>query len=184
MIFQVGPLSSSLRLPRPVGTLAWTLGVVAMHAAVPFQLSQLDRRAGRRTSTPAVRGAGLVLVAAGTALMGWAFAGHYRAAEEGWQLRPWPAPGYLLRGGPYRLSRNPMYAGEAVAWAGWGLVYASPAVWAGLAGLCAAFTVITRWEEQQLLRRFGEPYRAYPAEVPRWVPRGWTPPAPGGSRGR
>jgi hypothetical protein len=26
-----------------------------------------------------------------------------------------------------------MYAGEAMAWAGWGLVYASPAVWAGLA---------------------------------------------------
>ena len=48
----------------------------------------------------------------------------------------WAYPGYLLRQGPYRLIRNPMYAGEAIVWAGWGLVYASPAVWAGLPIIC------------------------------------------------
>jgi protein-S-isoprenylcysteine O-methyltransferase Ste14 len=77
----------------------------------------------------------------------------------------------LLRSGPYRLSRNPMYAGQAVVWLGWALLYGSPAVWAGLAIECAAWAKIVRWEERQLLERFGDDYRAYLADVPRWAPR-------------
>jgi protein-S-isoprenylcysteine O-methyltransferase Ste14 len=63
-----------------------------------------------------------------------------------------------------------MYAGEAIVWAGWGLVYASPAVWAGLAIICTGLAATVRREERRLLQRFGEDYRAYLAEVPRWVP--------------
>ena len=66
-------------------------------------------------------------------------------------------PGYLLRQGPYRLIR-------------WGLVYASPAVWAGLAVICTGLAGTVRWEERRLLRRFGDDYQAYLAGVPRWVP--------------
>jgi len=72
---------------------------------------------------------------------------------------------------PVRLSRNPMYAAEAVVWLGWALFYGRPAIWAGLAIECAAFARIVRWEERRLLGRFGGDYRAYLAEVPRWVPR-------------
>jgi protein-S-isoprenylcysteine O-methyltransferase Ste14 len=152
-----------------VGALVWTLGAAGLYAVVPFQLSRLGR-ARPVSAPPAVRGAGLVTVAAGGALMAWAFAAHYREAPQGWPLEPGLFPGYLLRQGPYRLIRNPMYAGEVIVWAGWGLVYASPAVWAGLAIGCTGLATTVRWEERRLLQRFGEDYRAYLAEVPRWVP--------------
>ena len=104
--------------------------------------------------------------------MAWALAAHWQAAPRGWALESGLTPQYLLRRGPYRLSRNPMYAGEAVVWLGWALFYGRPPVWAGLAAGCAAFAGIVRWEEQRLLGRFGDDYRAYLTEVPRWVPRG------------
>src|SRR6476660_2496998 len=168
------------RVPRPTGVFVWTAGAVAMHAVVPFELSRLGDRAGRPGRRPLVmRGAGLVTVAAGAGLMAWALAAHYQAAPRGWALESGLTPQYLLRRGPYRLSRNPMYAGEAVVWLGWALFYGRPSVWAGLAIECAAFAGIVRWEEQRLLGRFGGDYRAYLAEVPRWVPR-----APGAGRTR
>ena len=124
-----------------------------------------------------MRGAGLVAVAAGAGLMTWALAAHCQAAPRGWPLESGLTPQYLLRRGPYRLSRNPMYAGEAVVWLGWALFYGRPPVWAGLAIWCAALAGIVRWEEPRLLGRFGGDYRAYLTEVPRWVPR-----APGGGK--
>jgi len=151
--------------------LVWTLGAVAMHAVVPFELSGLGGRTRPPASRPAARGAGLVTVAAGAGLMAWALAAHGTAAPQGWALESGLTPRYLLRRGPYQLCRNPMYAGEAVVWLGWALFYSSPAVWAGLAIECAPFTGIVRREEQRLLGSFGGEYRAYLADVPRWVPR-------------
>jgi len=166
-------ISCMRRIPKPAGVLGWTLGAVAMHAALPFELSRLRGRGRPPAPTaPAVRSTGLLTVAAGASLMAWAFAAHYQAAPpEGWAVRSRPAPDYLVRTGPYRLSRNPMYTGESAVWLGWSLFYGHPAVWAGSAILCAAWPAIVRWEERQLLEYFGDDYRAYLAQVPRWVPR-------------
>jgi protein-S-isoprenylcysteine O-methyltransferase Ste14 len=160
------------RMPRLAGVLVWTAGAVAMHAVVPHELSRLGARARPQgPAARAARSAGLLTVAAGAAVMTWALAAHCQAAPQGWALDSRLTPGYLLRRGPYRFNRNPMYAGEALVWLGWALFYHRTAVWAGLAIECAAFTAITRWEEQRLLTRFGRDYRAYLQEVPRWVPR-------------
>src|SRR5262245_17617575 len=105
-------------------------------------------------------------------MTGWAVVTHYQAAPQGWAMEAAPTPGYLLRTGPYRWSRNPMYAGEVTVWAGWALFYASPAVWAGLAVVSAAFGTLVPWEERWLLERFGEGYRAYLAEAPPDPPAG------------
>ena len=155
---------------------------MALNAVVPRELSRLGDHAGRPAPGPPARGAGLLMVAAGGALTAWAVAAHYQAAPRGWALESRPTPGYLLRSGPYRWSRNPMYAGEVTAWAGWALFYASPAVWAGLAVVSAAFGTLVPWEERWLLERFGEDYRAYLADVPRWVPRALRRPRPAGRR--
>jgi len=159
-------------MPRTAGVLFWAAGAVATHAVVPFELSRLGGGARPQgPAEPAARVAGLLTVAAGAALMTWAMAAHYRAAPRGWALGSRLTPGYLLRRGPYRFSRNPIYAGEAIVWLGWALYYRRPAVWAGLAIQCAGSTVITRWEEQRLLARFGASYQDYLNQVPRWAPR-------------
>jgi protein-S-isoprenylcysteine O-methyltransferase Ste14 len=158
------------RMPKPAGVLVWTLGAMAMHAAVPFELSLLGDRPVRPAGRLTTRITGLGTVAAGAALMAWALAAHCEEAPRGWALESGLTPQYLLRRGPYRLIRNPMCAGEAAAWLGWAIFYRRPAVWAGLAIECAAFTAIVRREERHLLDRFGSQYGAYLAEVPRWVP--------------
>src|SRR5215467_3702339 len=160
------------RMPRTASVLVWIVGSAAAHAVVPFELSRLGDQARQQgPATPAARGAGLLTVTAGAALMTWALAAHYQAAPQGWALDSRLTPAYLLRYGPHRLTRNPIYAGEAIVWLGWALYYRHPAVWAGLAIECAAVTKITRWEEQRLLTRFRDDYRAYLEEVPRWAPR-------------
>ena len=75
-----------------------------------------------------------------------------------------------------------MYTGEATVWAGWALFYASPAIWAGLVTVSAAFATIVPWEERRLLEHFGEDYRAYLPDVPRWVPRTPRRPRPADQR--
>ena len=148
----------------------WTAGTVLFYADLPLELSRVGNRAGmKRRRNVALRGAGLLTVAAGGALMAWAMAAHYQAVPKGWALEWRSTPQYLLRAGPYRLSRNPMYAGGVLVWLGWAFFYGSPAVWAGLAVVSATWTTVVRCEERWLAERFGDAYRAYLAEVPRWV---------------
>ncbi len=61
--------------------------------------------------------------------------------------------------------------GQVIVWLGWAIFYGSPAVWAGLAILWAAWAKVVRWEARGLLERFGDDYRAYLAAVPRWLGR-------------
>ena len=111
------------RVPRAAGVLVWTVGAVALHAVVPFELSRLgDRVTPQGPAMSARRGAGLLTVVAGAALMAWAMTAHYQAAPRGWALDSRLTPGYLLRRCPYRFGRNPMYAGEAVIWLGWAVL--------------------------------------------------------------
>ncbi|HLQ62796.1 MAG TPA: isoprenylcysteine carboxylmethyltransferase family protein [Candidatus Acidoferrales bacterium] len=75
----------------------------------------------------------------------------------------------LVTGGPYRLSRHPIYLGEVLAALG---VTLPTAGWAGFAVvllfLCCQYLRIA-WEEQVLARTFSE-YPAYSRRVPRYLP--------------
>jgi steroid 5-alpha reductase family enzyme len=77
---------------------------------------------------------------------------HYRAAPQGWEISP--TPGYLLTGGPYRFSRNPMYVGEAAIWAGWAVLFGSLPVTAGLLAVTALQNGAVRLEERTLHKRW------------------------------
>ena len=112
---------------------------------------------------------GLALAAAGFVFAVWTVR-LFATAGQGTPA-PWAPPRKLVVRGPYRHVRNPMIAsvvvmlgGEALrlgSWpvAGWMLVFF---------GLSTLFFV--RAEEPGLERRFGEDYRLYKANVPRWIP--------------
>jgi protein-S-isoprenylcysteine O-methyltransferase Ste14 len=76
----------------------------------------------------------------------------------------------LVTGGPYSLSRHPVYLGEIVAAIGINLATAG---WAG--GLAVVYFIVCellriRWEEGVLARAFPNDYPAYAHSVARYLP--------------
>ena len=116
----------------------------------------------------------LVLGASGLALAVWTVR-LFRTVGEGTPA-PWAPPKRLIVRGPYRHVRNPMITSVLLmlgaeslffgSWhlAGWMLVF--------LLGNAVYFPLV---EERALERRFGDAYRLYKANVPRWIPswRSW-----------
>jgi protein-S-isoprenylcysteine O-methyltransferase Ste14 len=78
----------------------------------------------------------------------------------------------LVRTGPYAIIRNPLYVGNiAVAV---GLTVLSELVWFSPFVFFYFFTLyhlVVIYEEKKLLARWGDEYRAYLNEVPRWMPQ-------------
>lgn len=116
------------------------------------------------------RASGAGLIGIGVALFAWCVALFARVGRG--TLAPWDPTRQLVAVGPYRLTRNPMITGVALALAGQALVSGSRriALWA------AAFVLINHayfliLEEPGLRRRFGAEYERYRAVVPRWLPR-------------
>lgn len=113
---------------------------------------------------------GAALFACGLALFTWCVSLFARVGQG--TLAPWDPTQRLVAVGPYRHVRNPMITGVAAMLAGETLFFGS---WA-LALWAAVFAAINHvWfvlvEEPGLERRFGDSYRTYKANVPRWIPR-------------
>ena len=111
--------------------------------------------------------AGGALVALGLAIGIWAVLHFRRAATS---VRPDRPTSAILSTGPYRYSRNPIYAAMFVVVAG--LAVALDSLWQ-FAALAALFVVL-RWgvvarEEAYLTRKFGAVYLDYARRVRRWI---------------
>lgn len=85
---------------------------------------------------------------------------------------PFDPPKEFVARGLYRFVRNPMYIGavtvilgEALLFASWHLLIYAAAV------LAMLHFFVVLYEEPSLSKRFGEPYRQYLLNVPRWIPR-------------
>jgi protein-S-isoprenylcysteine O-methyltransferase Ste14 len=76
----------------------------------------------------------------------------------------------LVTGGPFALSRNPLYLGEGLASVGVVLPGFSPWHLLLLAVFVGSQLLRIRWEQRILLDAFGEEYRAYLKRVPMLVP--------------
>ena len=75
----------------------------------------------------------------------------------------------LVRGGPYRYSRNPQYVADIAVFLGWALMSSSlVGLGTSVAG-CLWFLLAPAAEEPWLRERFGSAYDSYCREVPRFV---------------
>ena len=76
----------------------------------------------------------------------------------------------LITTGSYRWSRNPMYAGLAIAYLGGSLLVGSwwpVALWPAV--IYAVTRLVIRPEERYLTERFGQTYADYRGRVRRWL---------------
>jgi protein-S-isoprenylcysteine O-methyltransferase Ste14 len=113
---------------------------------------------------------GCASIAVGLAFVVWTVSLFVRVGRG--TLAPWDPTQRLVARGPYRRVRNPMISGVGGILLGEVLIAGSLwlALWFAIfAALNAVYIPLV--EEPGLRRRFGDDYRAYAEEVPRWVPR-------------
>lgn len=109
---------------------------------------------------------GIVIAAAGAAL---AFVGVRTFRAAGTNVEPWKPSLRLVTTGIYARLRNPMYMGLLLVVLGIAVALASD--WTllmfVLMALILHYGVVLR-EERYLEAKFGDDYRRYKAQVPRW----------------
>jgi protein-S-isoprenylcysteine O-methyltransferase Ste14 len=150
----------------------WLVGFPLAHGIVPWALSWLAPRFGWTAGYPGTwNWLGLILIAAGTAVLIWIFASGLARARELPERMQRLGPPFLMTTGPYAFTRNPMYVAELSLWLGWATLFGSLVTLLGLVVLTVVIILILPWEERGLERQFGETYRLYQARVPRWLGR-------------
>ncbi|HEY7818122.1 MAG TPA: isoprenylcysteine carboxylmethyltransferase family protein [Vicinamibacteria bacterium] len=157
-----------------MGVLVRAMVYVSLFASLLFYfvpariLAEAGVVAPRTIGLPQVLGLGLTFAGASLALwciFTFVFAGKGTPA-------PFDPPRRLVVRGPYRLVRNPMYAGAVLAVGGASLYFRSAALAAYAAAFLGFAAIFVRlYEEPALERTFGEEYRRYRRDVGRWIPR-------------
>lgn len=116
---------------------------------------------------PVSLSAGVVLVVLGITLNLWTDALFRRASTP---VRPDERPEHLITQGPFRVTRNPMYAGMAASLIGIALIVGTwPFVVPPVIFLFAAARVYIPFEEGRIQERFPEEYTDYRRRVRRWL---------------
>ncbi|WP_218003219.1 methyltransferase family protein [Nocardia concava] len=146
-------------IPPPLYYVAAVVGGMALNSVVPLPIG------GR----PATEIAGVVIVALG---LTFAWCGVGAVIRHRTTIVPHRPVSTLITTGVYRVSRNPMYTGLAVAALGLGLLVNS---WWPIALLPVAIALVLRLviepEERYLTERFGQSYLDYRGRVGRWLGR-------------
>lgn len=155
------PTGAAVRFPFPPALFA-----VPLAAALVAERTVARLPLPGAGSAPLTR-AGIAVGAAGTVL---SVSGVAAVLRQHTTVVPHRPVTRLVTSGPYRVSRNPMYAGQAVALVGVGLATGS---WWPLAAAAVGMLATTRLvigpEEAHLADRFGDEYAHYRSRVRRWL---------------
>lgn len=109
---------------------------------------------------------GLVLILSGTVLMVWAASEFSRHKTT---LLPSEAASTIVKSGPYRYTRNPIYLSMALAYSGISMAFDSPVA---LLLVLVVVVLLNRQavrEERYLEGAFGEQFTEYKRRVRRWL---------------
>lgn len=113
---------------------------------------------------------GALLILDGLLLLGLSISQFMKRGEG--TLAPWDPTQKLVVEGIYRYVRNPMHSGVFMVLYGEGLLLASMPILIFATGFVLIHLFyIPLSEERGLEERFGEEFRAYKKNVPRWIPR-------------
>jgi protein-S-isoprenylcysteine O-methyltransferase Ste14 len=128
----------------------------------PPLLFVLFSRWGEAESRALLFGLGGALFCVGVLIRVWAQMHlHYRL----------PVKKILTTTGPYQFTRNPFYVANTIILLGLcvvsGLVWFLPIMFVYSALI---YSLVVRYEEAHLENKYGAPYEAYLAAVPRWIP--------------
>ena len=152
--------TAGILVPPPVPlVVALVLGLV-LDSAIPADLPLEAPLWARSIGAAAGIAAGVLLIAS-------AYRGFRRAGVDADPYRPTSG---IISSGLYKHSRNPMYVGLILFYAGLAALFGGLWCWLLLpvAVLVLDFGVV-RQEEAYLERRFGEAYRTYRNQVRRWL---------------
>ena len=110
---------------------------------------------------------GLALTVAGMLFSGWA----RLAGGRNWSSAVISPNGkQLIRNGPYRLVRYPIYTGIIFAALGTAIVFLRAECFAGVALIAVGFWLRMRIEEEFMLQQYGEEYARYRSTVRALIP--------------
>jgi protein-S-isoprenylcysteine O-methyltransferase Ste14 len=158
MTMAAEPDSAGVRFPPPFVYLGALLLGLAAERFVTLRSFGIDRLFLVATG-------GLVFVA-GAAMM-LAAAGLFR--RLGTNVPPSQPTKRIVTTGPYRWTRNPMYLGMALVYAGLAIGFDWPIAFALLPLVLTTIqTQVIAREERYLEAKFGDEYLRYKAEVRRW----------------
>lgn len=143
--------------PPLVGATLMVTGII-LQVVVPFSITD---------AITIIRITGTVILLAGISLQVVCLQAFKRAKTTPLFKKP---STNILQSGPYARSRNPIYIAVFLQFLGlallvnsWWLIIALPVLYVYL-----RFGVIAR-EERYLEQKFGDEYRSYRSEVPRWL---------------
>jgi len=162
--------------PKRASIPLWVGFVLALLVweAIPWAISLLTPHVGWAAGLPGPWNLlALIPVIVGTTGLIWGLLLHSTQTPQ--RLNWEPAKNYLLKDGPYRFSRNPMYVSELTLMFGWIIFYGSVAVLIGFVAWWALFIFYQVPQEERVMEAsFGEAYLEYKRTVPRWFgkPRG------------
>ena len=121
---------------------------------------------------------GIVQAPSWTVWLGWLLIAAGAALEVAGQLSMGGSfrvglddrPTTLITSGPFRLVRNPVFAGLLVALSGFVLLTPSPWSLMGVLWIASLIAIQIRLEEAHLFRLHGEEYASYASRVGRFLP--------------